>query len=101
MVTDPVVVSVAIDWLHLSTGALWIGGLLQLLALRLGMRSDDSAEHDVMVCLLRRFGVAAAILPDLWATQFTQALRRGGAELVAAGYIPQDALEASLDATEN
>jgi hypothetical protein len=47
-------------------------------------------------------GSSAAILlfENRWATSFTQALRRGGAELVAAGYVPQDALAASLDATE-
>jgi Family of unknown function (DUF6325) len=47
-------------------------------------------------------GSSAGILifENRWATPFTQALRRGGAELVAAGYIPQDDLLASLDATE-
>jgi hypothetical protein len=47
-------------------------------------------------------GSSAAILlfENRWARSFTQALRRGGAELVAAGYIPQDALAASLDAAE-
>ena len=36
-------------------------------------------------------GSSAAILifENRWATSFVQALRRGGAELVAAGYIPQ------------
>lgn len=48
-------------------------------------------------------GASAAILvfENRWATGFVQALRRGNAHLVAAGYIPQDALVASLDATEN
>ena len=47
-------------------------------------------------------GSSAAILlfENRWATPFTQALRRGGAEVVAAGYVPLDALAASLDATE-
>lgn len=47
-------------------------------------------------------GSSAAILlfENRWATTFTQALRRGGAELVAAGYVPLDAIAASLDATE-
>jgi Family of unknown function (DUF6325) len=47
-------------------------------------------------------GSSAGILlfENRWARSFTQALRRGGAELVAAGYIPRDALEASLDAAE-
>jgi hypothetical protein len=46
-------------------------------------------------------GSSAGILifENTWAVDFVQALRRGGAQLVAAGYIPQDALLASLDAT--
>jgi hypothetical protein len=48
-------------------------------------------------------GSSAGILifENRWATPFVQALRRGGAQLVAAGYIPQDTLAASLDATDN
>jgi hypothetical protein len=48
-------------------------------------------------------GSSAAILiyENSWATSFTQALRGSGAELVAAGFVPQDALLASLDATES
>jgi hypothetical protein len=47
-------------------------------------------------------GAAAAILifENTWATPFVQALRRSDAQLVAAGYIPHDALVASLDATD-
>ena len=47
-------------------------------------------------------GSSAGILvfENRWAAPFTQALRSGGAELVAAGYIPQDAVVASLDATD-
>lgn len=47
-------------------------------------------------------GSSAGILvfENRWATSFTQALRRSGAEFVAAGYIPQDAIVASLDATD-
>ena len=47
-------------------------------------------------------GSSAAILifENRWATPFVQALRRGGAQLVAAGYIPQDDLAAALDAAE-
>ena len=46
-------------------------------------------------------GSSAAILvfENTWAAGFTQALRNGGAQLVAAGYIPQDVLLESLDAT--
>ena len=47
-------------------------------------------------------GSSAGILifENRWATPFTQALRNGGAQLVAAGYIPQDTVVASLDATD-
>lgn len=47
-------------------------------------------------------GSSAGILifENRWATPFIQALRRGEAELVAAGYIPQDAIIAALEATE-
>jgi hypothetical protein len=47
-------------------------------------------------------GSSAAILifENRWAKSFTQALRRGGAELVAAGYISQDTILASLDVTD-
>jgi hypothetical protein len=47
-------------------------------------------------------GSSAGILifENRWAAPFTKALRRGEAQLVAAGYIPQDAVLASLDATD-
>lgn len=46
-------------------------------------------------------GSSAGILlfENRWATPFVQALRGGDAQLVAAGYIPHDAILASLDAT--
>jgi hypothetical protein len=47
-------------------------------------------------------GSSAGILifENRWAAPFVQALRRSDAQLVAAGYIPQDTVLASLDATE-
>jgi hypothetical protein len=47
-------------------------------------------------------GSSAGVLlfENRWAAPFVQALRRGGAELVAAGYITQDDLVAALDAAE-
>jgi hypothetical protein len=47
-------------------------------------------------------GASAGILlfENTWATDFVQGMRRGGAELVAAGYIPLADVAASLDATE-
>jgi hypothetical protein len=46
-------------------------------------------------------GSSAGILiyENLWAIPFVQALRGADANLVAAGFIPQDTLMASLDAT--
>ena len=48
-------------------------------------------------------GSSAGILvfENRWAVDFVQALRRGEAQLVSAGYIPQDNLIAALDATED
>jgi hypothetical protein len=47
-------------------------------------------------------GSSAGILifENRWATTFVQGLRRGGAELVAAGYIPLPDIADVLDATE-
>lgn len=60
---------------------------------------DDLAEAAPVISP----GSSAAILifENRWATPFIQALRRGDAELVAAGYIPQDDLVAALDAAES
>ena len=48
-------------------------------------------------------GSAAAVLlyENRWAGPFVHALRQGGAELVAAGFIPLDDIAAALDATES
>jgi hypothetical protein len=47
-------------------------------------------------------GSSAGILifENRWATTFVNGLRRGGAELVAAGYIPLADIVTSLDATD-
>ena len=61
--------------------------------------SEDLADAAAVI----EPGSSAAILifENSWATNLVHALRGGGAELVAAGYIPQDAILAALDATEN
>jgi Family of unknown function (DUF6325) len=48
-------------------------------------------------------GSSAGILvyENRWAAPFASALRRGGAQLVASGHIPLEAIAASLDATES
>jgi hypothetical protein len=62
---------------------------------------DESDMADATSVIEPGSSAGILIFENRWATPFTQALRRGNAQLVAAGYIPQDALTASLDATEN
>ena len=62
---------------------------------------DDSDFADVKSVIEPGSSAGILIFENTWATPFTQALRQGEAQLVAAGYIPQDALAASLDATEH
>jgi hypothetical protein len=61
---------------------------------------DDSDVADAATVIEPGSSAGVLIFENRWATPFVQALRRGGAELVAAGYIPQDTLLASLDATD-
>jgi hypothetical protein len=62
----------------------------------------DQSDLDEAGGALRGGSSAAVLLfENSWATEFVGALRRGGAELVAAGYIPQDDLVAALDAVED
>jgi hypothetical protein len=62
---------------------------------------DDSDLDDAASVIEPGSSAAILIFENRWATEFVQALRRGGAQLVAAGYIPQDALVESLDATDS
>ena len=59
---------------------------------------DDLAEAGSVIAP----GSAAGILifENRWAAPFVEALRRGNAEFVSAGYIPQSDLVAALDAVE-
>jgi hypothetical protein len=61
---------------------------------------DDSDLADAASVVEPGSSAAILLFENRWATPFTQALRRGGAEVVAAGYVPLDAIVASLDATE-
>ena len=61
---------------------------------------DDSDVEEAAAVIEPGSSAGVLIFENRWATPFVQALRRGGAELVAAGYIPQDTLLESLDATE-
>jgi hypothetical protein len=62
---------------------------------------DDSDLADAAEVIEPGSSAGVLVFENRWATPFTQALRRGGAQLVAAGYIPQDAIAASLDALES
>jgi hypothetical protein len=61
---------------------------------------DESDAADAGATIDPGSSAAILIFENTWATSFVDALRRGEAQLVSAGYIPQDALLASLDATE-
>jgi hypothetical protein len=61
---------------------------------------DDSDLAEAQSVIKPGSSAAILIFENRWAAPFTQALRRGGAELVAAGYIPHDDLLAALDAAE-
>jgi Family of unknown function (DUF6325) len=61
---------------------------------------DESDLSDAQAAIEPGAAAAILIFENRWATPFVQALRRSDAELVAAGYIPHDALVASLDATD-
>jgi hypothetical protein len=61
---------------------------------------DQSDLDDAKDAIAPGSSAAILIFENRWATTFVQGLRRGGAELVAAGYIPQATVAASLDATE-
>ena len=61
---------------------------------------DESDLADAAPVIEPGSSAGILIFENRWATEFTQALRRGGAQLVAAGYIPQDDVAASLDATD-
>ena len=62
---------------------------------------DESDFADAADAIEPGSSAAILIFENRWATSFVQALRRGEAQVVAAGYIPQDAILASLEATES
>ncbi len=61
---------------------------------------DESDFADAASVIEPGSSAGVLIFENRWATPFINALRRGQAELVAVGYIPVEALVASLDATE-
>jgi hypothetical protein len=61
---------------------------------------DESDLADASNAIGHGSSAAILLFENRWATGFVQALRRGGAELVSAGYIPQDTILAALDSME-
>ena len=61
---------------------------------------DQSDYDDAARALTPGSAAGILIFETRWATAFVQGLREGGAEFVAAGYIPVADVAASLDATE-
>jgi uncharacterized protein DUF6325 len=61
---------------------------------------DDSDLADAASAIEPGSAAAILLFENRWARSFTQALRRGGAEVVAAGHVPLDVVAAALDATE-
>ena len=62
---------------------------------------DDSDIADARSVIEPGSSAGILIFENRWVTPFIQALRRGDAELIAAGYIPQDIIAAALDATDH
>jgi uncharacterized membrane protein len=61
---------------------------------------DESDMADAAAVIQPGSAAGILIFENRWATSFVDALRRGGGELVAAGYIPLQQIAAALDATE-
>ncbi len=61
---------------------------------------DQSDFDDAAKALQQGSSAGILIFENRWATAFVEGMRRGGGELVAAGYIPLADVAASLDATE-
>jgi len=61
---------------------------------------DQSDFNDAAAAIEPGSSAGILIFENRWATTFVQALRNGGAQLVAAGYIPLADLAASLDVTD-
>jgi hypothetical protein len=61
---------------------------------------DDGDIADATSVIDNGSSAAVLIYENRWAAPFAAALRRGGAQLVARGAIPMDALVAALDAAE-
>lgn len=64
-----------------------------------GLLGSDDLE-EAAKALEPNSSAGVLVYENLWAAPFASALRRGGAQLVAGGRIPVQAILAALDATE-
>ena len=64
-----------------------------------GLLSEEDAE-EAATALEPGTSAAVLVYENLWAAPFAVALRRSGAQLVANGRIPVQAILAALDAAE-
>lgn len=62
---------------------------------------DQSDLDDASDSIAPGSSAGILIFENRWATAFVDGMRRGGAELVAAGYIPMPDVIEALDATES
>lgn len=62
---------------------------------------DDDDLREAGAALEPGSSAGIVVYENLWAAPFATALRRGGAQLVAGGRIPVQALLAALEATES
>ncbi|HPU13409.1 MAG TPA: DUF6325 family protein [Aeromicrobium sp.] len=62
---------------------------------------DDDDLHEAGSVLANGSTAAVLLYENTWAVPLVGALRRNGAELVAAGFIPHDDLVGALDAAES
>jgi hypothetical protein len=65
-----------------------------------GLLGEDDIEEAGQV-LAPGDSAGVLVYENVWAAPFVSALRRGGAQLVASGSIPLEALQASLDVDES
>jgi hypothetical protein len=61
---------------------------------------DDGDLGDAASVIKPGSSAGILIVENRWAVPLVEGMRRGGAEFVAAGFIPHDALVAALDATD-
>ena len=81
-----------------------VGGEVVELAIFEGASSgliDQSDLDDAADTVTPGSSAGILLFENLWAIDFVEGMRRGGAELVAAGYVPLGDLAASLDVAES